>query len=398
MMSIDDYIESRYDWSDIEEARQVHSIKARSDFRAFTKRVQKQANNAILDHLWSVDGFPLSAFLSRVGLVPKFTSSRQESTFKLIEEALHKLNGDLTNGRKTTLTEKAGCLSTLCKLAATEEMDREFSDWMRYNSARLNGAVSTCLILECQDVAQEACFALAYLARKFHFLMKPGIGNVFESLMHLMDRAMSPRQRNFDAFWEAKRRHEDGQVYKILRTTFHPPPPRYCYSEIYYRLVGVIYYTVADLLYNIPHPDLINFFVSRISRHHDLTRQLFFQILDAVVINLSEMQEEAQNFDTLSTDDPQDEMYNENLWRQLPILLYINVLKTSNETYIVDSEVPDTILNILGSKLTRMNPFFDEKILQMLDNHLTNAKTVNEAIGWLSHFLPFLSNTGTPKL
>lgn len=358
----------------------------------------KRETNSLLEHLASVDGIPLSAFLSRVCFVSTFVKTDVLLTEKILNEALNRLACDAPCGKDANVLEKVESLHTLCKVAATESLVTQFIQWMKTNSERLNDALASCLILDSQELAQECCFAIASLARRLHFSMKGGVEILIDTLIRLMARALIPREKNITAYREARQLHEERERLKKSLALFHPPPLNYKYCEIYHRLIGVIYYTLADLLYSIPLPELIRFFTFRIFRRREMARLLLFKILDSLVSNLGEIQEEAEN---LAAKAGVLEMYDENIWRLLPSVLYMDILRAFSETNIANREYPNAVLNILRAQATQKYPLMDEKTVANVENHWKSNQFLDvtvERVPRLSLNLPPIEKTMAKSL
>ncbi|KAL5967277.1 hypothetical protein TSMEX_004965 [Taenia solium] len=287
-------------------------------------------------------------------------------TEKILSKALNHVVCDAPCSKDINILEKVESLHTLRRVAATESLIAQFIQWMKTNSERLNDALASCLILDCQELAQECCFTIAFLARRLHFSMRGGVEILIDTLIRLMARALIPREKNITAYREARQLHEERQRLKKSLAIFHPPPLNYNYCEIYHHLIGVIYYTLADLLYSIPLPELIRFFTFRIFRRREIARLLLFKILDSVVSNLSEIQEEAGN---LAAETGVLEMYDDNIWRLLPSVLYMDVLRAFSEINIANREYPNTVLNILRAQATQKYPLMDEKTVANVENY-----------------------------
>ncbi|VDM25137.1 unnamed protein product [Hydatigera taeniaeformis] len=332
----------------------------------FAKTLQQKEINSVLEHLASVDGISLSAFVSRVLYVSSPMKTDPTLTEKILSETIKCVTYTAPCDNESNFLEKVESLHTLCKVAATESLIIPFIEWMKTNSERLNDALASCLIVDCQELAQECCFTIAFLARRLHFSMRGGVEVLIDTLIRLMARALLPREKNVTAYRDAQRLHEERDRLKKSLTIFHPPPLKYNYYEVYHRLIGIIYYTLADLLYSIPLPELVRFFTFRIFRRREIARLLLFQILDSVTGNISEIREEAEN---LASKTEKSEMYDENIWRLLPSILYLDILRAYSEINIVDREYPNTILNILRAQATQKYPLMDEKTLANVEQY-----------------------------
>nr|CDS18612.1 hypothetical protein EgrG_000640600 [Echinococcus granulosus] len=196
--------------------------------------------------------------------------------------------------------------------------------------------------------------------------MRRGAEVLIDTLIRLMSRALIPREKNITAYREARQIHEERESIKKSLVIFHPPPLTYNYCEISHRLIGVIYYTLADVLFSIPLPELIRFFTFRIFRRREMARLLLFQILDSLVTNLSEIQEEAEK---LAAKAEVLGMYDENIWRLLPSVLYMDILRAFSEINIANREYPNTVLNVLRAQATLKYPLMDEKTLANVQNY-----------------------------
>lgn len=340
------------------------------DIYDFNKTLQRKEVNCVLEHLGSVDGIPLSAFLNRVSLVSKLPERKRPSIEWLIDDSVERLACDSVYNRKINYIEKVEPIHTLCQIATTEELMPNLTTWLKTNSERLNDALASCLFLECQELAQECCFAVAYLARKLHFKMRTGVESIVDALIRLLSEALMPKEKYVTAFKEARQLHAEGEKSNKQMTVFHPLPLIYNYFEVYHRLIGVIYYTLADLLFNIPSPELIRLFVSRIFRRREIARYMLFQILDSVVTNMGEIQDEAERMvRSMNNMKERQSLFDENIWRILPSVLYIDILRAYSEVNIACRDYPDIVLNMLRAQATMKYPLMDEKTLQTVQDY-----------------------------
>ncbi|KAL5106193.1 hypothetical protein TcWFU_004715 [Taenia crassiceps] len=356
----------------------------------FSVPLQLRETNSVAEHLASIDGIPLSAFLSRVWSVSAFTKTDTLFTDKVLNETLKRVACDAPCGKDINVLEKVESLHTLRKVAVTESLIAQFMQWMKTNSEKLNDALASCLIMDCQELAQECCFTTAFLARRLHFSMREGVEVLIDTLIRLMARALIPREKNITAYREARQIHEERERLKESLAIFHPQPLNYSYCEISHRLIGVIYYTLADLLYNIPLPELIRFFTFRIFHRREMTRLLLFKILDSVAGNLSEIQEQAEN---LAAKAGVLETYDENAWRLLPSVLYMDILKAFSEINIASREYPNAVLNMLRAQATQKYPLMDEKTVVNVESYWQRSQFLDitmERVPRLSLNLPII--------
>lgn len=368
----------------IYEATAADIESVRSQFKKHMADIYERETNPVLDSLSSVDGYTKSAYLSRVSVSTTYTSARRRSTASVIETVVDVLlqdnpdyEGTHNPRKKADLHDKIEGLRTLCQLGNTPDRLHDFVQWMETNGPKLNEALASCLALHPQELAQETCFAIAILARRLHFSMLKGFEILVVSLLRVMALGMVPRELSVEALHAARQRHEEQQLYRRRKQEFHQPPAKYAYSEVFHRLIGIVYFTLADLLYNIPHPEIIHFFETRIIRRREMTRILLFRILDSISTNLSDIREEALRLSSPPETETKGEVvplpisdsYDVDLWNRLPILLYTDLLRAYNDSNFFNRELISAILNMLRFHAPTKDPIMDDMTLKILENY-----------------------------
>ncbi|BHF74427.1 hypothetical protein SprV_0501751300 [Sparganum proliferum] len=371
----------------LRDANKRHSLHAKQIYKRYVNQICEGVTNHVLDYLPSVTGLPRSVFLSRLAAVGTYVSTKKEHILSRIENILQMLSdfsGEEGSKRRTMagVTEKAHGMRTIREIANTPEKLTILSEWMQKHSQEVISALVYCLNLEHEELAEEACFTAAFLARKFRLGMQAGSESLIAGLIRTMAIAMVPKENHIDAYREARERHNDLELIRGKPMPFHFPRQTYDFAEVHHRLIGVVYYTIADILNSIPLPKLYHFYECRIFRRKEMTRTLLFQILYVITLCLPELKEEAKIVDRREVPEGDkgaaaaEELRRAKVaqeWDDLPALLYTEILRAYEDNNLKNK---DLILDIM--EFCRLNapvrlPIFEADAITALE--LYNART-----------------------
>ncbi|KAA3679278.1 uncharacterized protein DEA37_0001006 [Paragonimus westermani] len=373
----------------LKEAEEKYHKRAKDMFKSYLKKQSATLNNIILENLPSINGLPLSAFLSRMQGFTPLTRHGLSPVGKIIEQEVAKLmdttqlSEDGTTSLKVSSHDKIQAIRTLCKLAVEPRDYEKMAEWLTHNAALLNEAVATSMSTDSRDLIQELCIGIAYLARKFRFSLYDKLELVIAALVRAMAIALIPWESYVEQFREAKEHHNDLELARGRQIIFHHPRIEYQFHEVNHRVLGCIYYTLGDLLFSCPSPKLIHFFECRIFRRKEMTRNLLFTILHVVVINLAEIQAEAERLVNLdrqpsSVSVPasrsmtplmsrRGKIYSETLWHELPANLYSDIIRVYNDRNRANKILINEIMVMLRTHAPDKLPLFEEATLKALE-------------------------------
>lgn len=373
----------------LQEAEARHYKRSKEAFRNFMEKKCASSNNVILDNLPSINGLPLSAFLRRMHGFEPLTRHGLIPVHKILEEEVAKLM-DTTyvseNGTSTpsvSSQDKLMAIRTLCKLSVDPKDYEKMAEWLVHNAGLLNEAIAASLSSECRDLLQELCVGIAFLARQFRFQLYDKLELVIAALVRAMAIALIPWESYVENFRDAKERHNDLELARGRQFIFHHPRMEYQFHETNHRVLGYIYYTLGDLLFSCPSPKLIHFFECRIFRRKEMTRNLLFIILHVVVINLPEIQSEAEELFNVGRQPSsvsvvpdrsltplmsrRGKIYSEAMWNELPANLYADIIRVYNDRNRANKVLINEIMAILRSQAPDKVPLFEEATLKALE-------------------------------
>ncbi|CAL8075325.1 unnamed protein product [Calicophoron daubneyi] len=370
----------------LQEADARYHKRAKEQYKAYMGKQYEKLCNVVIENLPSINGLPLSAYLNRMrGVMPMFRlgTTPLES---LIETDVSKLieadSGSSSDG-KVTAQEKVQAIRNLCRYAADPKDADVFSNWLGTNAHTLNEGIANSLGTDNRDLMQELCFGVAYLTRAFRFGMHDKLELVIAALVRAMALALIPWENYVEQFRDAKERHNDIELARGRPIVFHYPRMEYLFSEVNHRVLGCIYYTLGDILFNCPTPKLIHFFECRIFRRKEMTRNLLFTILHVVVINLTDLQSEAEHLADLEkksglgakpmgrTTSPlssrRGKPYSESMWNDLPGTLYADIIRVYNDRNRANKVLINEIMAMLRALAPEKLPLFEEATLKALE-------------------------------
>ncbi|KAA0183503.1 hypothetical protein FBUS_00708 [Fasciolopsis buskii] len=371
----------------IQEATERYHKRAKEQLRSFLVNKYKDLTNVILENLPSINGLPLSAFLNRMRGVIPLGLQTPTSLNRLLDGELELISSgnkqDPAAETNITHEDKIQAVRIFCRAAADPNNLEVYSKWLGLNAAILNEALANCLGTEHRDLTQETCFTIAYLARKFHFQMTTKLDLVIGALVRAMATTLIPWESYVEQYRDAKERHNDIELARGRNIAFHHPRMEYQFSEVNHRVLGCIYYTLGDLLFNCPMPKLIHFFECRIFRRREMTRNLLFTILHVVVINLNELKSEAERLATLAKQlssenlpsldgagpltSRRGKLYSETMWNDLPANLYSDIIRVYNDRNRANKMFINEIMALLRAHAPEKLPIFEEATLKALE-------------------------------
>ncbi|CAH8870759.1 unnamed protein product [Trichobilharzia szidati] len=343
----------------------------------------EKASNVIIESLPSITGLPLSAFLNRMLGVAPMVQPANMSIGNILDEICEKLSiQDMEASetiRKTTYYEKISALRTLCQISANSDNHQAFEEWLSMHRGLMNECIANTLCTEHHDLIQEACYAVAYLARVYRFKMYDKIEVVIATLVRALAVLILPWENYIEQYREAKERHNDLELARGRSILFHYPQMQLSFSEAKHRVIGCIYYTLGDLIFSLPSPKLICFFECRIFRRREMTRTVLFTILHVVVLNLSELRSEAVRLSSeerpIRITEPSGgpltskkyQIYNEAMWNELPANLYSDIIRAYNDRNRTNKVMITEIMAMLRAQAPEKLPLFEEATLKALE-------------------------------
>ncbi|VDL95214.1 unnamed protein product [Schistocephalus solidus] len=353
--------------------------RTRNSFKKYLQESAAVATNPLLDSLASISGMPQHTFLGHMSAIGSYSTTKKINIDDKLRRMLHTISGfsfdgdrGSEEGPRATVVEKCLTLRELCELANSQRFFPPMRDWMEKHSTRFNQLLTTCLTAEQPEVAQEACLAIAYLARKFNNAMLGGMEQVISSLVRLLAILMVPRENQITVYRKALEQHADLQLIRATPQPFHFPRQSYSFTDVHHHLISCVYYTIADLLYNIPNPSLLVFFECRIFRRREMTRTLLFRILSSVSQNISELREQAESLEEPMPPKENEEAFTaetarrakiSEVWDRLPARMYTEILRVYHDFNAINKELILEIMEFLkASSPIKLAIFGDETI------------------------------------
>nr|CDS29819.1 conserved hypothetical protein [Hymenolepis microstoma] len=346
----------------------------KATFAAFLQNLEQPLIHPVLRSLSSVAGLPCSTFLCRLTAISEYNSGTHKvNTVAIIKENLTILaDPDIQSPSKMVNSEKhISALRQLSELANTVGYAQDFEEWSMNNATELHDALISCLNSENPLIIEETAVTISFLARNLHFALLRSAETLITAMVAALAVAMTPTENHTESYRKAVELHKEFLVTKSTQLTFHYPRQDYDFYEPRFRVIGYIYYALADFLCNVPHPFLIHYFQCRILRRKEVTRTHLFRIIYAIVKNLTELEEFAKNIcprlekaqdksdgQTLpvnrtvnevasstfqprtteknNTESPENstselEFYQRDQWSSLPSKLYLEMLRISQE-------------------------------------------------------------------
>ncbi|VDN33211.1 unnamed protein product [Dibothriocephalus latus] len=276
----------------------------------FLRELSHSVTNPLLDSLPSVNGIPRNAFLYRFAAVSPFTTTRKLNMSSYLDGLISLLSEATEEGRESsrppaTSCEKYDALRQLREIAASEKYSAQIYS----------------------EIVIEACFTIAFLARRFHFELYDEMDSLIGALVRMVAVGMVPLENHVTLYREEADRHKDREMVSSRPLAFHFPRMRVKFAESQQRMVGIFYYTIADLLYSLPWPKLILFFECRIFRRKEMTRSLLFGILTSICMNLRELRSETDRLSKITPLPEADSAATARLWEDLPANMYLELLR-----------------------------------------------------------------------
>lgn len=363
---------------------------AEKKFHKFLAKVHVDHGNVVLESLACAIGMPVYVFIRRMASCEPFTTNDSDfSIYSFIENNLDCLD-DYQGDDETQIDKpkmepvlKFKSLKNLCMLAQSKNTFNQMKFWVQKNAGRLNTILIGCVDVEDRALSMEACYTIAFLARKFNFHMMKGLQIVIAGLVRALAICMILEETNTEIYRVALDRHTDLTTAKGRALPFHPPIFAYRFEDVHHQLIACIYYTLADILFSVPHPSLLHFYACRIFRRKEMTRTMLFHIMEAVTDNLPDMEIEAKRlcnqFDEKKDDTELLEMYQSNEWHNLPELVYTNLLRVYIDLNVVNKQLITNILNMLRTYAPKRLAIFEDDVLRALTvyNDSTNMHRIS---------------------
>ncbi|BHF74419.1 hypothetical protein SprV_0501750500 [Sparganum proliferum] len=357
--------------------------RTKNSFKRFLQESAAALTNPILDSLASISGMPQSTFLGHMSAIGSYATTKKINIDEKLRKMLHTISGFSFDGERgseegprATVVEKCLTLRELCELANSQRFFPPMREWMGKHSFRFNRLLTTCLTAEQPEVAQEACLAIAYLARKFNNDMLSGMEQIISSLIRLLAILMIPRENQISLYRKALEHHADLELIRATPQPFHFPRQTYSFTDVHHHLVSYVYYTIADLLYNIPNPSLLLFFECRIFHRREMTRTLLFKILSSISQNIDELREQAESLEEPMPPKENEEAFNaesarrakmSETWDRLPGRMYTEILRVYNDYNAVNKELILDIMELLKASSPIKLAIFGEETIKALE-------------------------------
>nr|VZI11096.1 unnamed protein product [Spirometra erinaceieuropaei] len=365
------------------EATRCNIAQGKVKYDQFLRGLSSSVTNPVLDSLASVNGLPRSAFLYRFAAVSPFTTSRKLAMASYLEGLISVLAEKTEEGREgsrppSTSCEKYDALRQLREIAASDNYSVQMSNYLKAHPGEINRMIIHILDFNHTEVAIEACFTIAFLARRFHFELYEGMDSLIAALVRTMAVGMVPLESYVTLYREEADRHKDREMLSSRPLPFYFQRMRVEFSECQHRLVGVIYYTIADLLYSLPWPKLILFFECRVFRRKEMTRSLLFEILASICMNLRELRSEADRLSKITPLPPAETAAAARLWDDLPANMYLELLRACNDKNPKNSVLIEGMMSILRASAPVKLPIFEEDALRVFEYYFqgTNGDKV----------------------
>ncbi|KAM7539106.1 hypothetical protein Aperf_G00000054811 [Anoplocephala perfoliata] len=280
------------------EAKARVEENSKTAFNKFLQHLERPLLHPVLASLPSITGLPRSVYLCRLNSIGEFIpGQRKVSTVSVIEENLNVITefideGQIDNAsRHSGMVKRIEALRQLCELANSIPQVKDFEEWARRHSTQLHNAFIYCLNIENPLVIEETAVTISFLARKLHFALLKSAETLITAMVAVLAIAMTPTETHVEALRRALDFHQEMEITKARSLAFHFPRQNYEFSEPKFRIIGYIYYALADFLYNVPYPFLIHYFQCRILRRKEMTRRYLFRILYAIIENLSDLED-----------------------------------------------------------------------------------------------------------
>ncbi|VDD82994.1 unnamed protein product [Mesocestoides corti] len=398
----------------VKEAVKRRTKQSNDAFKEFLTGLEKTQTNAVVKCLPSIVGLPRRVFLGRLASIGEYITTKKVSTVNLVEGNMSLITdyideGRVGAGKRVGTIKKVEALRQLCEVANTPTRLKDLEEWAKSHTSRLYNALIYCLNVENVVVVEEACITIAFLARKLHFTLLSGAENMVTALVSAMAFAMSPTESHAEKLRKALDFHAEMEMAKGRTLEFHFPRLDYGLEEPKFRLIGYVYFTLADFLYNIPHPFLIHYFQCRILRRKEMTRTHLFKIFFAICDNLVELEENAKELcprvkkpppkpvtkptpllgldskkvppmkkttgggkqkEDEKDSDPfmyKPEIYRKEQWDALPPKLYTEMFRAYNDRNPENRNIISSTMTVLRSVSHVKLPAFDASLIQKLE-------------------------------
>ncbi|VDL95215.1 unnamed protein product [Schistocephalus solidus] len=354
------------------EATKCNAAQGKAKYEKFLRDLSARVTNPVLDSLPSVNGIPRSAFLYRFAAVSPFITSRKLNMASYLDSLINLLAETVEEGREASKTPSTSCekydaLRQLREIAASDTYSVQMSDYIRSHPGEINRMIIHILDFSHTEVAIEACFTIAFLARRFHFELYDEMDSLIAALVRMVAVGMVPLENYVTLYREEADRHKDREMVSSRALPFYFQRMPVEFSECQHRMVGMLYYTIADLLFSLPWPKLILFFECRIFRRKEMTRTLLFDILASLCMNLRELRNEADRLSKITPPPQAESAVTAGLWDDLPANMYLELLRACNDKNPKNSALIEGMMSILRASAPVKLPIFEEDALRVFE-------------------------------
>ncbi|VEL34494.1 unnamed protein product [Protopolystoma xenopodis] len=359
------------------EARKRCIARSQAKVTGFLNDLTSSTSNCVLDSLPKTICYPLQNFLIRLLPGEQLGRFKEANIEQALMERLSCLLDPLTQHDTSVRTKgvRVDILTFFRRAIQEAEHTEAVTGFIARNVESFNRSISFCLNSESREVIEEACYTLCVVARILRFQMVPGLEELMAGLIRVVALLMVPWETYVEGYREAKERHTDLEIARAQTLPFHFPRVEFLYHEVGHRTLAVLYYTLADLLFACPSPRLLNFFECRIFRRKEMTRHLLFNILRAVVINLTDLQEEAEALqqkqagrqDGQVSSSGRHRASSTKQWRRLPAYMYADCLRVFHDRNKANKSLIVDILSGLRNLAPERLPRYEDAILKAME-------------------------------
>lgn len=362
-------------------ANEKHRSRSEQGYESYLNEIFPGITNPVLDSLSTVNGFNRNAYLNRIASVSPFINVHALNLRMEIEKVMATIG---TATQMEDVEKHAASISAkyegfrfLCEIAASDQYVEVLRTWVHDNPKQIPEMIVHNLTFDQYSIAIEACITIAYLVRRLHFNLLESMDLIIAAMVRMIAIAMVPLESYVASHHQATEKHADLEMVRNRTIPFHFVKFQPSFSEIYHRLVCVLYFSIADILFNVPCPKLIHFFECRIFRRKEMTRTILFNILHSVTINLPELRFEAERLSNLATEQPRELFqaintqtpagnFNASVWDDLPANMYIELMRVYNDQNAINNELITSMFTLLKVHAPIKLPIFEDVALATL--------------------------------
>lgn len=364
--------------------------ETRINIQEYLHNKYSNISNIILDNLPVINsGLSINEYLCRMmgwNLDFREPPNKQAMMIKL-EQLCNKLMTVQSNQtsklsiddiKEDVFNKQIQKLRFICQLALNGRTNNHFVEWLnakKSNVILLNEALNSCLknfnfvLQNKKDFLAETCYTIGVLARTFRLQIKYKIHLVLNSLIYLLAKLMNPYEQYTKQYREAiDNRNLKNRHYTWTSSSLNLAQFRWNFNQNAHRLIGCIYFTLADLIHSCPIPNLIVLLARRSFKRKEMCRHLLFNILYTIVLKYDKLKEEAELLSkSKSVQANPISNTNQQNWNNLPGNLYMNLLRVYNESNHINKYLILEMLSMLKSQAWEKLPTFEESPYGTID-------------------------------